>query len=110
MMSKPTGLKEIREWMVAKYPKLGGIAADELEIWLSGKVPYAYPEMLVRHVEEAQKALQNPNLGDKPLKLLFDAFYQVLPFGTGGRRGSVGYGSNRLNPTTIARTIQGHCD
>ena len=44
------------------------------------------------------------------LPLLFDAFWQVLPFGTGGRRGRVGYGANRLNPTTVAMTIQGHCN
>ena len=54
--------------------------------------------MLARHLEPGQVAL------------LFDAFWQVLPFGTGGRRGRVGYGANRLNPTTVALTIQGHCN
>ncbi|MCS7270722.1 MAG: phospho-sugar mutase, partial [Gemmataceae bacterium] len=29
--------------------------------------------------------------------LLVDSFYQVLPFGTGGRRGPVGIGPNRMN-------------
>ncbi len=53
--------------------------------------------MLARHLEERCTAL------------LFDAFWQVLPFGTGGRRGRVGYGANRLNPSTIAMTVQGHC-
>ena len=65
--------------------------------WLSGKLPYAYPEILESHLEE------------KHVALLFDAFWQVLPFGTGGRRGKVGYGSNRLNLTTVAMTVQGHC-
>jgi len=60
-------------------------------------VPYAYPEILSRHLDEAH------------LNLLFDAFWQVLPFGTGGRRGRVGYGANRLKPTTLAMTVQGHC-
>ena len=32
--------------------------------------------------------------------LLLDSFYQVLPFGTGGRRGPVGVGPNRYNPWT----------
>ena len=27
-----------------------------------------------------------------------------------GRRGRVGYGSNRFNPTTVAMTVQGHCN
>lgn len=38
---------------------------------------------------------------------LIDAFYQVLPFGTGGRRGTVGIGSNRLNSRTIGESAQG---
>ena len=32
---------------------------------------------------------------------LFDAFFQHLPFGTSGRRGPVGFGSNRFNPFTL---------
>jgi len=39
---------------------------------------------------------------------LVDAFWRVLPFGTGGRRGKVGVGPNRLNPTTVAASVQGH--
>lgn len=39
---------------------------------------------------------------------LFDCFYQVIPFGTGGRRGPVGVGPNRFNPWTLASSIQGH--
>lgn len=39
---------------------------------------------------------------------LLDAFYQVIPFGTGGRRGMVGLGPNRINPWTIQASAQGH--
>ncbi len=39
---------------------------------------------------------------------LFDSFYQVIPFGTGGRRGEVGVGPNRINPWTIKASAQGH--
>jgi phosphoglucomutase/phosphomannomutase len=39
---------------------------------------------------------------------LVDAFWQVLPFGTGGRRGAVGLGPNRLNHHTVASSVQGH--
>ena len=42
--------------------------------------------------------------------LLLDSFYRVLPFGTGGRRGPVGIGTNRYNPTTLAGSVQGHID
>lgn len=40
--------------------------------------------------------------------LLLDSFYRVVPFGTGGRRGPVGIGPNRLNPDTIVTSVQGH--
>jgi len=40
--------------------------------------------------------------------LLLDSFYRVVPFGTGGRRGPVGIGPNRLNPETIVTSVQGH--
>jgi phosphoglucomutase len=39
---------------------------------------------------------------------LLDAFYQVIPFGTGGRRGAVGIGPNRINGHTIRSSVQGH--
>ncbi len=39
---------------------------------------------------------------------LLDSFYQVIPFGTGGRRGMVGIGPNRINPWTIQASAQGH--
>src|SRR5262245_51498405 len=41
---------------------------------------------------------------------LLDAFYQVLPFGTGGRRGAVGIGPNRMNLWTLGASVQGHCE
>ena len=44
----------------------------------------------------------------KKFDLLIDSFYQMIPFGTGGRRGPVGVGPNRINPYTIASSVQGH--
>ena len=41
-------------------------------------------------------------------EFLLDSFYQVIPFGTGGRRGLVGVGPNRINPWTIRASAQGH--
>ena len=40
--------------------------------------------------------------------LLIDSFWQVMPFGTGGRRGPVGIGPNRFNPYTLSASVQGH--
>ncbi len=42
--------------------------------------------------------------------ILVDSFYQVMPFGTGGRRGAVGIGPNRMNLWTLGASVQGHCD
>lgn len=41
---------------------------------------------------------------------LLDSFYQVMPFGTGGRRGAVGIGPNRMNLWTLGASVQGHCE
>ncbi len=41
---------------------------------------------------------------------LMDRFYQILPFGTGGRRGAVGIGPNRMNMWTLGASVQGHCE
>src|SRR5262249_57418513 len=40
---------------------------------------------------------------------LLDRFYQILPFGTGGRRGPVGIGPNRMNRWTLGASVHGHC-
>ncbi|HJZ56307.1 MAG TPA: phospho-sugar mutase [Gemmataceae bacterium] len=42
--------------------------------------------------------------------VLVDSFYQVMPFGTGGRRGAVGIGPNRMNLWTLGASVQGHCE
>ena len=96
-MAAADSLKSMADRLVRNYGSRGREAGDHLEQWLSGRVPYAEPEILWRHLEAEQ------------VDLLFDAFWQVLPFGTGGRRGRVGYGANRLNPATVAMTVQGHC-
>lgn len=49
------------------------------------------------------------DLGDDP-KALEDAFYRDLAFGTGGLRGVVGIGPNRMNVYTVAKATQGLVD
>jgi phosphoglucomutase len=39
-----------------------------------------------------------------------DAFYKDLEFGTGGLRGVIGAGTNRMNIYTVGRATQGLCD
>jgi phosphoglucomutase len=43
----------------------------------------------------------------KDPEALYDAFYQDLSFGTGGMRGKMGVGTNRINQYTLGRCTQG---
>lgn len=97
-MHDSTALDRVCKILVGKYGDLGRRAADCLSQWLSGAVPFAYPEIIEKHLDEQH------------IDLLLDAFWQVLPFGTGGQRGRLGYGPNRINLTTVAMTVQGHCE
>jgi phosphoglucomutase len=69
-----------------------------LETWLSVPLYSAQAKAILAHVEHGQFAL------------LLDSFYQLVPFGTGGRRGRVGFGPNRINPVTVSLSVQGHCN
>lgn len=42
-------------------------------------------------------------------KELEDAFFKVIEFGTGGRRGTTGVGSNRINRVTVGESAQALC-
>ncbi len=54
---------------------------------------------------EIEKMILDSNVDD-----LNNAFFQVIPFGTGGRRGMMGVGSNRINIRTISESAQGFAD
>ena len=58
----------------------------------------------------AQVAAGFATIDAEKWSLLLDSYYQVMPFGTGGRRGSVGVGPNRMNLWTLGASVQGHCD
>ncbi len=79
-------------------PGLRAVAESNLERWLTEPAFAAYVPALEDLVEREQFAE------------LFDAFWQVLPFGTGGRRGPVGVGPNRFNPWTLGTSVQGHAE
>lgn len=98
MSTTDSRLDEFCKQLVQQYPEHGPKAADRLRLWLSD-------ELFSTHVEQLSQ-----HLAEKHLDLVLEAFWQVLPFGTGGRRGRVGYGPNRVNHTTVAMTVQGHCN
>ena len=60
-----------------------------------------------------QKNLEDPDLVEELEKMagnaeaIEDAFYRNLAFGTGGLRGVIGAGSNRMNIYTVAKASQG---
>ncbi|HMP16659.1 MAG TPA: phospho-sugar mutase [Gemmatales bacterium] len=73
-------------------------AISYIRQWLSGEAFASYRPQIEWLVEQQQWAG------------LLDRFYQILPFGTGGRRGPVGIGPNRMNAWTLTASVQGHCD
>jgi phosphoglucomutase len=70
---------------------------DKITSWLNG----SYDEDTKNAIRELQK--NNPNE-------LLDAFYQNLEFGTGGLRGIMGVGTNRMNKYTVGMATQGYAN
>jgi phosphoglucomutase len=70
---------------------------ERVNTWLEG------------NYDEATKA-EIRKLMDEDPKNLADAFYRDLEFGTGGMRGLMGPGTNRMNVYTVAMATQGLCN
>jgi phosphoglucomutase len=73
------------------------IIAQNVEKWLSGNYDEA--------TKEGIKKLQAEDVDG-----LADAFYRNLEFGTGGLRGIMGIGTNRINKYTIGMATQGYAN
>lgn len=71
------------------------IIEERINSWLNG----AYDEETKKEI----KSLIN----EKNEKELTDAFYRDLEFGTGGLRGIMGVGTNRMNKYTVGKATQG---
>ncbi|MBS4043725.1 MAG: phospho-sugar mutase [Chitinophagaceae bacterium] len=67
---------------------------QKIQIWLEGN----YDDDTKKIIQQ----LQNENPAD-----LEDSFYKNLEFGTGGLRGIMGVGSNRMNKYTVGMATQG---
>ena len=61
---------------------------------------------LASSIDEASKASIRQLIETNPTELI-DSFYQDLEFGTGGLRGLMGVGTNRINVYTVAMATQG---
>lgn len=73
------------------------IIAQNVEKWLTGNYDEA--------TKEGIKKLQTEDADG-----LADAFYRNLEFGTGGLRGIMGIGTNRINKYTIGMATQGYAN
>lgn len=67
---------------------------EKINIWLNGK-----------YDEETKDEIRQ-----MPQDMLVDAFYQNLEFGTGGLRGLMGPGTNRMNKYTVGMATQGYAN
>lgn len=71
-------------------------AVDHIRLWLTDERYAAYRAQVIEHVDRGRWAE------------LDDAFWTVIPFGTGGRRGKMyPIGSNAINDVTIGESAQG---
>ncbi|MDA1169257.1 MAG: phospho-sugar mutase [bacterium] len=80
------------------YSQLSKEANTTIQKWLTDTKYSEYKEELEKLIAQ------------EDWKTLEDSFYTTIPFGTGGRRGPVGLGSNRINRITIGESAQGLCD
>ncbi|UOQ64917.1 phospho-sugar mutase [Hymenobacter volaticus] len=71
---------------------------QKIDTWLNGNYDTATKDEI--------RQLQSQNQED----FLSDAFYRDLEFGTGGLRGVMGAGSNRMNRYTLGMATQGLCN
>jgi phosphoglucomutase len=70
---------------------------DKVNTWLNGN----YDQETKNEIIRLQK--ENPNE-------LTDSFYRNLEFGTGGLRGIMGVGTNRMNKYTVGMATQGYAN
>ncbi len=61
-------------------------------------------ERWLKEVKDDELLTELKNMSDKEIE---DSFYKDLSFGTGGLRGTIGAGSNRMNIYTVAKATQG---
>jgi phosphoglucomutase/phosphomannomutase len=80
----------------ANAGRISPSAVANLRNWLSDPVYARYRPAILEHIAQAK------------WQALDDVFWTVIPFGTGGRRGTMyPFGSNAINERTIGESAQG---
>ncbi len=71
---------------------------------ISEKIREEYQRWCQKATIDADLIPELKNLNEAGIE---DAFYKNLAFGTGGLRGTIGAGTNRMNVYTVAKATQG---
>ena len=88
----------MREELVKAEGKISKNAFENLEKWLLNEKYQSFHKEILSLIN------------DENWQELEDSFFKVLEFGTAGRRGKVGVGSNRINLITISESAQALAD
>ena len=78
-----------------------------MSVQLEANVEKKVNSWLEGNYDEDTKAAIQKLIDDGSTTELTDAFYKDLEFGTGGLRGLIGIGSNRMNRYTVGKATQG---
>ena len=81
--------------MNKKFTDLLGVSKKKANKWLNSDIDSKSKNEIIQLLHK------------KNQKLLLECFYKNLEFGTGGMRGIIGIGSNRVNKYTIGFATQG---
>ena len=76
---------------------------------MNDTVQQKYEKWVKCAIADADLCSELGKMADDPV-LMEDAFYRDLEFGTGGLRGVIGAGTNRMNVYTVGRASQGLSD
>ena len=96
-MSNEALLQQVDDAVTAE--KITPSARENIRTWLTEPRYTEYAEQVAEHIESEK------------WQALDDAFWTIIPFGTGGRRGRMyPIGSNAINDRTIGESAQGLAD
>ena len=84
----------MREELLKVEGRISKNAFENLEKWLLNEKYQSFHKEILSLIN------------DENWQELEDSFFKVLEFGTAGRRGKVGVGSNRINLITISESVQ----
>ena len=91
---QPTSAQNLITLLIEKVYQMNEAIAKRVMSWLQGSIDDASKEEIKRLQAQDPAALA-------------DAFYRDLEFGTGGLRGVMGVGTNRMNKYTVGMATQG---